>query len=103
MEKRIARSLIVELLEQGCSLSVYDGGETTLKDSVNRMDILYSLATTDEDYLFVKDSSGKKLGWYKFMYGETGYDVICDHSMTLENMYPKTADLIRKLEGKVPA
>lgn len=100
MEKRIARSLIIELLGQGFSLSVHDGDEFTLKKSKNRMDILYSMATTDEDYLYVADKKGVHFGWVRFIYGEDGWDVINDSTVNLEPFMTKTQALIDKLMEK---
>ena len=85
LERRIAEAAIKQLLANGFSLGVFDGGETVLERSKDAKAVLKAMFTTDEDELIVsRDSEDQDFGWVKFIYGNDGYDVIHDYTTNLE-------------------
>ena len=44
-----------------------------------------AMFSTDEDYLYVHKGK-EKAGWVRFIYGESGWDVICDYTTNLESL-----------------
>lgn len=102
VERSIARRVVLDALRAGYSLSVFDGEEVTLKHSRKPKEILAALFTTDEDHLlFHKVVEGEPevgsvmlrtnisnvdSGWVRFVYGNDGYDVICDYTTNLEEV-----------------
>jgi hypothetical protein len=92
LEEQIAKAAIEELLSAGYALGVNDGEETTITNSTDKDAVLKAMFTTDEDLLLAyKD--GKQVGWVRFVYGNSGYDVINDHTMNLEPALVKTTAL----------
>jgi len=98
LEKQVMKQCIADLLDAGFQVSVNDGEETTLKRSTDAEAIFAAMRTTDDDYLFVYkpdapgDGSGEKgcFGWVRFIYGNSGWDVINDYSTNLEQALKRT-------------
>jgi hypothetical protein len=98
LERRIATQCIAELLEAGYALGVNDGEDTTIENSTDPTALLAAMFTTDEDYLLAfKD--GERVGWVRFVYGNSGWDAICDYTMNLEPALAKTEALSAQLES----
>ncbi len=88
IEVRIVKSLVKELLADGFWLAVDDGGEELAqKPTDNKKKILDALINTDEDYLMVHEAGvkGERIGWVRLVYGNDGWDVICDYTCNLED------------------
>lgn len=90
-ELAILKATVEALLDAGFTLSVFDGEEDHLiftggvraQGSNNPASIYKALYETDEDYLNAwKD--GHIFGWVRFIYGESGWDVISDYTTNLE-------------------
>ena len=82
LERRIVRAVATDALKQGYTVTVYDGegpDALALDKSTRLADIMASVMTTDED-LMVFHKDGKRAGAVYFIYGNDGYDVICDHT-----------------------
>ena len=105
IERRIVLAIVRELLGAGFALSVYDGEETTVKESVDFNEIKAALFTTHEDWLYTNlipervkemkeqakqngnDPGGiplKPHGWVRLVYGNDGWDVLSDYTVNLE-------------------
>lgn len=99
MEKRIVKSLVNELSTNGLLMTVDhgDGDEFDLTGDVKQ--ILPALLQCDEENLRVYSKEGWFMGVFNLVYGNDGYDVICDYTMKLEQYIPETLALIEKLEG----
>jgi hypothetical protein len=94
VEIRILKATVKALLDAGFTLSVFDGEEDLLlhrtgpetpvvggsKDTKTIYNALYN---TDEDYLNAW-KGGHIFGWVRFVYGNDGWDVICDYTTNLE-------------------
>lgn len=78
-EMQIAGKLIDDALELGCTLSVNDGEEWTVKRSQDKTAILQALATTDADLLKVRTADGLELGDVLLIWGND-CDLISDNT-----------------------
>jgi hypothetical protein len=68
---------------------VNDGEETTVHHSRDASAIEAALFTTDEDYIYVYIDDEDPIDlrpdyWVRLVYGNDGWDVISDYSVTLE-------------------
>lgn len=93
IEERIVRNAVHELLDQGFTLSVDNGGDDYEIDrSRDAEAVIAELMNTDEDRLLARAGDTIK-GWVHFVYGNDGYDVICDMTVSLEPYLPDTLAL----------
>jgi hypothetical protein len=96
IERQIMNAAVDQLLSVGFSLGVFDGEELTIDHSRIKKEINAALMTTDEDYLFVYEDGAKDhFGWVRFVYGNDGWDVICDYSV---NLGPHLTDAMKKID-----
>ena len=79
-ETREARALITYLLAAGCSLSVHDGEETTIRRSVDPAAVFDALATTDADTITAWHAEWKRWPCFYLIYGNGPGELIADHS-----------------------
>ncbi len=90
IEERIVRNAVHELLDHGFTLSVDNGGDDYEIDrSVDAEAVIAELMNTEEDRLLARTGDVIK-GWVHFVYGNDGYDVICDMTVSLEPYLPDT-------------
>lgn len=90
MEAAIVRNAVHELLDHGFTLSVDNGGDDYEIDrSIDPDAVIAELGHTDEDRLMARTGDVIK-GWVHFIYGNDGYDVICDMTVSLEPYLPDT-------------
>lgn len=102
IEKRIFEHCVKELLESPrmFSLHLSDGEEIVVEDSRDAKEIVEAAFSTDGDDLYVTyTSEGKKgRGYIRFIYGNSGWDVINDYSVWLEPHIEETLALAESLE-----
>jgi hypothetical protein len=77
-ERAIVQVLLNTILDDGCTVSVYDGEEMTVFRSTDIHVIKDALATTGEDYLHVWKNG--KIGWVRLIWSNDT-DLISDSSM----------------------
>jgi VCBS repeat-containing protein len=84
-ERRAARRLVMEALEDGRTVSVSDGWEYVVKRSRNIRQILDALATTGEDVLRIRAADGSHLGVIVLVWGNDpdGDELVQDYSASL--------------------
>jgi len=99
LEHRVLSAAISELLSHNFSLSVFDGGEYALRKRRDKKEVLRHLWTCDEEWLIVYDGLGARLGALYLIYGECGWDVVCDYSTVLEPFLSSTKQLIQELSN----
>jgi multidrug efflux pump subunit AcrA (membrane-fusion protein) len=87
IEAQIARRVVESAIAKGYSVSVDDGEEITLSRSRDVDAILNAMWTTDEDRLYINLPNAKRLGMIYFVYGNEGFDVINDYSVSLEEPF----------------
>lgn len=75
-------------------VSVHDGEELVLRGSQDISEIMGAIMTTDEDALIVREAlTGKLFGQIMLVYGNDGFDVISDHSGSLDGLLSFSLDL----------
>ncbi len=96
LERRIAKAVVKAGIDAGYELSVNDG-EHPYPWSADPKVVYGDLFGTDiESIHFRKD--GKRVGSVLLVYGNCGWDVICDYSTTLEDVLTPVNALAEKLE-----
>lgn len=96
-DRAIAKRLIRDLLAAGFTISVNDGGETTVENSTDPKVIFEAMGSTDEDFLYAYKSPVE--GWVRFVYGnEPGY-AINDYTTNLEPWMAGVQALSDRLEN----
>ena len=104
VERRILRQVIADALSMGYLLSVDDGDGFTVRKSADAAAVLAALMTTDEDYLHLDkfDPNGVRTehGWVRFVYGNDGWDVVCDYSVNIEPVLAGAEKLADRLEAR---
>jgi hypothetical protein len=85
VEDQIIKAVINALFMNGFVLSVYDGGEITVKRSMDPDEIFAAMKTTDEDYLLANKvgDMNRPHHWVRFIYGNDDVDVINDYTTNL--------------------
>lgn len=81
-ERGVATRLVRAAIHAGYAVSVYDGEEYTVKRSRRERQILAALASTEEDWLVIRDSAGERLGSLRLIWGNdaTGEELIADYT-----------------------
>ena len=80
IERRVVTALLDEVLKRGCSVSVFDGEEWVLRRSISKVAIMDTMFSTDMDTLTVRDGMGGRMGSFNLIYGNSGWDVVSDHT-----------------------
>ena len=81
IEKAIVRRIVRDALKAGYTLNISNGGDGyELPAPTDKYKVANdTLFATDEEHLyFFKE--GKRVGWVFFVYGNSGYDVVCDNT-----------------------
>lgn len=102
IEKKIVRQFISELVEQGFFLYVADpDSDDQPEPSQDKAKLLEDALACDESRIvairgrFADDSFARSWGF--FVFGNTGWDVLCDYGVNLEAYIPKTLALSDKM------
>jgi len=81
LEKSIVRRIVKDALAKGYVVSLNDGEEWTVRQSSNYTEINKALFSVDEETLRFRDAKhGIAVGAVFLVYGNDGFDVICDYS-----------------------
>lgn len=99
IERRIAREAVKGLLAEGYAVSVFDGEDVVLANSVDAAAINGAMFGTDSDRLHVKRGGTDKpeTGWVLFIYGNDGWDVIADNTVNIESALKGATELANKI------
>lgn len=88
VEREIATAIVSALISAGYRLSTdYGDGESAVFS--NKADILKAMFQGDEDRLYVYNNNldrNKVLGWAYLVYGNDGWDVLSDYTVSLEKL-----------------
>lgn len=104
VETMIAKQCIADLIAAGLYVTVYNGDDYDLVRSQDPDAIYKAMAATDEDYLMVSGSRKGKVcdrsdkGWVRFIYGNSGPDVINNYTTCLEKTIATTNKLAEVLD-----
>lgn len=97
MPSRETTALVDTLLNEGCFLTIWDGGdEPSVSNSRDRNEILANIEVTDFENLVARDENLIRLGCFMLAYGNEPDELICDHSDNhfCERIYKKWLDLL---------
>jgi len=96
IERRIVTALIDRALAEGYELSV-DDGDSQHPWTTNRTEVIDNIMEADEDRLYLR-KDGHTAG-VLLVYGNSGWDVICDYNVSLEALLEPINTLTDNLEG----
>lgn len=96
VERRIVKMLVTNALSAGYELSVYDGEEYH-PWTTDEAEVLDAILNTDEDWLRYR-KNGAMAGTVYLVYGNSGWDVIADYSVSLEDHLAPTLRFAESLE-----
>ncbi|MBS0045139.1 hypothetical protein KFE26_23100 [Shewanella sp. M16] len=98
METAIIDKTIDALLAAGLHLAVYDGEEITTPITTDKAVIVAALGTTELDYLCCYASpTAVRTGFVMLVYGNAGYEVICDYTTNLEDVLAQVNEYAEQL------
>lgn len=95
-ERKIVLAIIDKALAEGFELSV-DDGEETYPWTTDRKTVIDAIMNTDEDWLRLR--KGDLHGTIFLVYGNSGWDVICDYHTSLEEFLKPINAMCERLEG----
>ena len=105
IEKQIVRKIIKDALAAGYLITVSDGEDYVVSKSSHGPTIFAAMFTTDEDVLIFRnaESGSKMVGHVYLVYGNDGYDVICDYTANdaTEAVLAGALALAGQIEAKV--
>ena len=85
IERQIIERIVKDALAAGFQITVDDGGdEPSLKRSTDQDAIMAAVMLTDEDRLYYSQPGQPLQGWVRLVYGNDGWDVVCDYTTNLE-------------------
>lgn len=98
IEREIATAAVKGLVQAGYQISVFDGEEIVNSPSNDVDSIMEDMFSTDIDQLEVYrvDDYDNRAGWVLFVYGNDGWDVMCDHTTNLEPALKDADELAEK-------
>ena len=97
LERMIARKIIRSALNYGHVISVNDGEKGSGVRSSSVKGILKEMFGTDQDTLMIHTGDGELVGTVMLIYGNTGFDVIADHSWSMVGILADANALSYKL------
>lgn len=85
IERRIARRIVRDAIEMGYSVSINNGGDDNEIDrSTDIKAVQAELMATDEENIIFHNKAGRSIGAVFMVYGNDGWDVMCDWTDTEE-------------------
>ena len=97
IERKICKRLVETLLNEGYGVGVNDGEETTVKNSLDVMEVMNAIQTTDEDYILVY-RAGKRIGWVRMIWSN-GAEVLSGYTTNLEDVLKPVNDYINTFDN----
>jgi hypothetical protein len=98
IEKKIASRLVADAIAAGYSLSVNNGEEVVIRQSRDKAAILAEMFSVDMEHL-IYHKDGVRQGWVYLVYGNGGWDVICDYTTNLDPVLVGANALADKLSA----
>jgi hypothetical protein len=101
IERQVIKRLVQSALAAGYAISVNDGEEITERRCTDVGRIMAAVMTTDEDYLHIHAAGQThRFGWVRLIYGNDGWDVICDYTTNLEPLMAPVTAVADRLEAR---
>jgi hypothetical protein len=82
LEKRMTSALIKACLKRGFSVTIDNGEDKPIEKSTSYRAIINEMWQTDEEHVLIYDATGKRMGWFFLVYGNSGWDLVSDYSVT---------------------
>ena len=101
LERQIAIRVVKDALAEGWLVTVDNGADedvTLVRSDSLRAVLAAMFATDDETLSFSQD--GVRKGWVRFVYGNSGWDVVNDYSTGIEALMEGANGLADELETK---
>ena len=95
IERKIVTALIDRALAEGYELSV-DDGDNQHPWTTDRAAVIDAIMEADEDRLYLRKDG--HTAWVFLVYGNDGWDVICDYNVSLEALLEPINALALSLE-----
>lgn len=111
VERAIVRKAVADILAAGHTISVFDGKVFALRYSREPEAIMATIMSTDQDTLIVRgypaddvsiaplETKRPYKGSIDLIYGNDGWDVIADTSLSLEPLLEGATKLAEELQG----
>ena len=102
MERQIVKALVNEAFKWGFTKIIIDNGGDAGEDitCTNTKEVMASIRQTDEEHMFFVHPDNPKMSWVFLVYGNDGYDVIADHSTSLDELIETLDPLTIRLEAQ---
>lgn len=100
MERSICRRLILDAVKAGYTVGVHNGEEVVIRHATSSKAVLAELFSVDEERLLIY-RDGKLFGEVLLVYGNSGYDVVCDYSSKLEPIMAGAQALADRIEDRL--
>ena len=95
IERKIVTALVDHALAEGYEMSV-DDGDNQHPWTRDRAEVIDAIMEADEDRLYLRKDG--RTAWVFFVYGNDGWDVICDYNVSLEALLAPINKLALSLE-----
>lgn len=96
-EQKIVKQVLKDAIKEGYLLVVNDG-EEEFAPTTNVKEAYDNLFAVDESHLILM-KDGKYFGWVYFVFGNSGWDVISDYTVNLEEFLTNANKLADKFEN----
>jgi len=102
MERQVIKALVNEAFKRGFTKIIIDNGGDAGEDitCTNTKEVMASIRQTDEEHMFFVHPDNPKMSWVFLVYGNDGYDVIADHSTSLDELVETLDPLTIRLEAQ---
>lgn len=98
VERAIIRKAVTDIIAAGYALSVdYGEDDVAVSRSSDVAEIMEAIGACDEEWLHVRHTNGKLRGTIALVYGNDGWDVICDYHTSLEPLLTGANELAEQL------
>jgi hypothetical protein len=99
VERAIVRRAVRDLIAAGYKLNVDNGGEEfeLPAPSASERAVVAAMFATDDEKVYAF-KGGQNCGWVWFVYGNDGYDVICDSTISLAGVLKGAEELAERYE-----
>lgn len=84
MERKVISCFVKKALQYGNKISIHNGEEICLNRSTSYKAIMAAIMSTDEENLIVTNEYNGYVGSVFCVYGNDGWDVFADYSVSLE-------------------
>lgn len=102
IERQIVRRIATDAIAAGHLVAVHDGEDWAQRRTQDVGAIMAAVMFTDEErlYIYRNAAAERAMGQVFLVYGNDGWDVIADYSISLESLLAGANELAERLEGR---